>query len=766
MQLASLPAASGFGNFSGSFLTSSSSGCAIPTLSTAERVYMANNVGTYADFHLTNDELQLHFGAGSSSHFGGDEDGMMLDGDNSTGDRPIKRRRRMDEHVRQPQCAGGNGVGCGIINKVPSLSSLCIEVVCRNVDMLPELDGALPEEMLQRIASCLIAHGKMDDSVLERLLDPSITMLDVAWCKRFTNISCNLIAERCPRLTKLSLAYCTNITSDGIVAIANRCRELRFINLEGCAAVGDPAIEALATQCAGLVSVNLAGCVMITNSAIRLLRSCPSIQALSLKRCTQITDPVFEALGNSLQALDLSECSQLTDTAVMNIAQRSDNLQTLKLSGRNITDASLATVADQCTQLRHLELVGCERISDNAIRTLARMCTRLQSLNLSHCKGITAQAFQVDPELQFPIEFSSTTATGTRVSSNSMLVSTSSSGAVPIADHGHGHGHAHTHAVPQHGCSDGMHNLHRLDLTHCLSVSDEALGYIAYYCPNLLELTLAECETITDMGLARIAERCRSLQTIELSKCLKISDVGIEAIARNCRSLQRVGLRQCDVSDRGIIELTRHCRKMTELDLTSCERLTDQSVKLFAQAFPLLESLCIEELSDLTDVSLESLADGCRNLHTLKMAYCRLSDRVLHKLAVGCPAIRHLDISYCNNLSLRAIEHALSLWSNLASLTLRGYNALTTHFPPHPTLEVLKLSFCKGVEDGCIVAIAEGCPRLTLLDIAWCAKVTTNSIGRLVRDCPKLMSLNIRQCSQISPRIAGFISSRGITVYR
>eukprot|EP01094_Clydonella_sp_ATCC50884_P022640 TRINITY_DN5252_c0_g1_i2.p1 TRINITY_DN5252_c0_g1~~TRINITY_DN5252_c0_g1_i2.p1 ORF type:complete len:742 (-),score=340.14 TRINITY_DN5252_c0_g1_i2:296-2359(-) len=622
---------------------------------------------------------------------------------------------------RKKEEAEGSEERCSTRAHVTSLLELCIGTITRHVDMVPQLDGCLPEELLQSIATQLIEQGKLNDLVLERLLDSSITALNLSHCRTVTNRSCGIIADACPMITHISLSYCSSITDEGIMSIANSCPYLRSVDLEGCITIGDRALHELAQQCRRIESVNLAGCLKVTNAGIAVLQSCPNIQSLNLKRCSQITDPVFEALGHSLQALDLSECSQLTDNAVIQIARRSsDNLQTLKLSGRNITDASLQHVADQCTHLRELELVGCERISDSAIYTLARMCTRLQVLNLTRCKNITANAFRMTADH------------------------------VDVIDH----------------LQRGMYNLQRLDLTHCLHVTDDALHSISHLCPNLLELNLTQCEVITDAGLAHIAERGHALRRIVLAKCLQVTDTSICALARACPDLTSVVLRQCNVSDVAMRDIARYCPGLRELDLTACEGVTDATVSLFSRLFRSLESLCLEELSDLSDASIGALADGCAELHTLKVAYCNVGDRSLYRLARGCPRMQHVDLSYCTRVSLDALSKAVAMWGDLRTLVLGGFSHLSHTFPAHPKLETIRLPFSKSVEDGCVIAIAEGCPRLQHLDIAWCSKVTGNSIGRLVRGCPLINTLNLRQCTNISPRIAGLISTRGITVYR
>jgi hypothetical protein len=71
-----------------------------------------------------------------------------------------------------------------------SLSDMCVAKIGQYIDMVPCLQGSLPEELVQSILNTVIEQRRMDDSVLERLLDGSIRSLNFNQCSSITDASC------------------------------------------------------------------------------------------------------------------------------------------------------------------------------------------------------------------------------------------------------------------------------------------------------------------------------------------------------------------------------------------------------------------------------------------------------------------------------------------------------------------------------------------------------------------------------------------------
>jgi F-box/leucine-rich repeat protein 2/20 len=591
-----------------------------------------------------------------------------------------------------------------------SLTDLCLNKITEYVEFLPPLNDALPEDLSQRLLTHLNKEGKIDDQVLEKVLDSSITSLDLSHCKQLADSSCIIIASRCSYLRRLVIGGCISITSAGLESIAQSCPQLEEVDIEGCCNVGDTGVQAIARHCNQLRVINLAGCLQLTNATVRDLSClCPEIASISLKKCSQITDPVFGGIGDKLQQLDLSECPQITDAAIMELANKSSSnaLQSLKLAGKNITDGSIKSLAAQCPNLRDLELFGCESITDASVHFLARSCTQLQVLNLTQCKNISDAAFSI-------------------LNSEPGLLS----------------------------------NLQCLDLTRCTKVGDEGVCSVAQSCRGLVSLNLTSCEGVTDVAINAIANSCEYLRTLILGKCKKVTDASVLELVQRCRSITVLDLQRCGITNQSVVTISATCAQLRELDVSATD-ITDDCIPLLSNLTK-LEGLGLEDVR-LTETGVSAISN-CTSLSSLKLAYCTgVTDLTLEKLAQL--SLKSVDFSYCNSMTAKGFIQTLPRWPQLKTLVLKGFNHLTTETIEHSFIENLTLSWCKHLEDKAVVSLVD-CPRLTTLDLAWCAKITGNSLHKLAQQCPLLKTLNLRGCNKIAYLTLKFLKASGRTVFR
>ena len=583
--------------------------------------------------------------------------------------------------------------------QIPSLVKLCITEIVDSMDMLPILEGALPEELVQPIITEIIARGKLNGVVLQKLLHEHITRLDLS-NSRITNDICADVSSFCPHLREISLANCTNVSTEGVRILARNCSELQIIDLERCN-IEDAAVSDLVSMCKHLVSINLAGCTKISSKELQQISCCPNLQNLSFKNCTQLTEDVFDKLSASLQMLDLSECDQITDNAVLKIARNSQcSLKSFKLSGKKITDVSLRHFVNTFPELEELELNGCDNISDSTVRSLAS-CKHLSILDLSSCPNITPGAF---------------------TPSKSQL-----------------------------------RNLKELNLSSCRNVTDEALFHISKSSIELTVLNLSACEEITDEGLIQIATGCHSLRSLNLSSVFKITDKAIIELSNGCPRLANVILYRCRITDKAINALTNRCRAMELIDLSACENISDEAFKQFHAGFPSLQVLKLSDLNKITIRSMEYISQ-CPTIQELHLSRCKaVTPESIKKVAHGCPLIHTLDISNANILTVPDIQAALSLWGYMRDLRLKNYSGFSGGRGfSHDGLEELTVCWSSTLDDNTLIWIAQNCPRLKKVDVAWC-KVTEISVKKLVSECP-VGSINIRG-TKVSPTSARGFSS-------
>ena len=101
-----------------------------------------------------------------------------------------------------------------------SLSELCIVRIGQSIDMLPRLEGCIPEELLQRLVTHLSDECKLSNTVLYKLLDPSVFSLSLDNSKQLNDSSVAIVGGACPNLRRLSLEGCASLGCDALAGLA------------------------------------------------------------------------------------------------------------------------------------------------------------------------------------------------------------------------------------------------------------------------------------------------------------------------------------------------------------------------------------------------------------------------------------------------------------------------------------------------------------------------------------------------------------------
>eukprot|EP00899_Mesostigma_viride_P024747 jgi/Mesvir1/5457/Mv15512-RA.1 len=153
----------------------------------------------------------------------------------------------------------------------------------------------------------------------------------------------------------------------------------------------------------------------------------------------------------------------------------------------------------------------------------------------------------------------------------------------------------------------------------------------------------------------------------------------------------------------------------------------------------------------IADVAVTHLAAQCRQLHTLKVPWCKgVGDTALRAVAANCSQLRHLDIGGCKLVTCdgvsaiaagcRQLEH-LDLFS-VKRVTDGSALALAAHCP---RLQYLNVYGTKVGSAG-IIAIARACPGLRTLNVSYCEAVDDGGIAAVAENCPLLECLEYEGC--------------------
>ncbi|KAF2352175.1 Leucine-rich repeat [Trinorchestia longiramus] len=310
--------------------------------------------------------------------------------------------------------------------------------------------------------------------------------------KQITRLLSRDTSVNCVQIEKVSLNGCSKLSDRGLSLVGRRCPELRHLEVKGCVNVTNVGIFELVTQCVNLVHLDVTGCHQITcihlshqnctdtvDSLLHsrqlylqyldmtdcyglhdpglkvIVRNCPQLLHLYLRRCINITDVGIKHIASYCQTLreaSISDCVQVTDFGMYELAKLGPNLRYLSVAKCDqISDAGIKQIARHCYKLRYLNVRGCEAVSDDSMEMVARSCPRLRALDIGKCD----------------------------VTDNGMKL-----------------------------ISENCPNLKKLSVKSCDMVTDRGIQYIAYYCRGLQQLNIQDCQVTLD-GYRTVKKFCR-----------------------------------------------------------------------------------------------------------------------------------------------------------------------------------------------------------------------------------------------------------------
>ncbi|KAK5091637.1 hypothetical protein LTR05_001822 [Lithohypha guttulata] len=179
----------------------------------------------------------------------------------------------------------------------------------------------------------------------------------------------------CPNLSHLTLSYCKHVTDRTMHHLAmHAASRLEFLDLTRCTTITDVGF--------GYWGQN--------SSNIKFTK----LRKLILADCTYLSDQAIiyltTAAGAALRYLDLSFCCALSDTSTEVIALGCSNLESLDMSfcGSAISDASLRSIGNHLTNMQHLAVRGCVRVTGIGVDGVVDGCKVLETFDVSQCKNL------------------------------------------------------------------------------------------------------------------------------------------------------------------------------------------------------------------------------------------------------------------------------------------------------------------------------------------------------------------------------------------
>jgi hypothetical protein len=127
----------------------------------------------------------------------------------------------------------------------------------------------------------------------------------------------------------------------------------------------------------------------VNDMLISIASNCPQLSSITLKRA-KITDQSLFVVAQRLKELKdlfISECDNIGDPGISAVARGCISLERLSLPFCcNVSDIAIREVAlDLATQLLHIDLSGCIKLTSDSLLPLLEEQIKLESINLSFC---------------------------------------------------------------------------------------------------------------------------------------------------------------------------------------------------------------------------------------------------------------------------------------------------------------------------------------------------------------------------------------------
>ncbi|KAJ3022550.1 hypothetical protein HKX48_005868 [Thoreauomyces humboldtii] len=268
---------------------------------------------------------------------------------------------------------------------------------------------------------------------------------------------------------------------------------LMTLQLKSCWRIDDIALKALARLCPNVRSLSLSNCWKFTEDGLSFLtQGLLNIREVDLSYCGQINGTSFQRhRWHRLRMLDLTYCKQIGDDSLEALLSRISDLTHLRIRRCiKMTDSGMFSIVRYCRQLQVLDAADCDRFTDRCLKWLATSNKDLHYLDFTFCKRITnAGLYELSLGQQ-----------------------------------------AFTH----------------LDFSYCGHLTDASIVFFTSGVQDLRFLSLRGCRNVTNNVMKHLIRTAPMLRTLDVTGCPLVTVEGkqtLEASLKRCRVLVTVPTR-------------------------------------------------------------------------------------------------------------------------------------------------------------------------------------------------------------------------------
>ncbi|XP_066504726.1 uncharacterized protein fbxl9 [Hoplias malabaricus] len=293
--------------------------------------------------------------------------------------------------------------GLADLMALPGLRSLdlseCLHV--GGAELVKGLSSPKPHAQLQSLSlrNCTYIRDAAVYS-LAQLLGCSLRELDLMSCVYLTDLSVRAIASFLPGLLVLKLGWCKEITDWGLLGIVQPTNGYQpstemedkgpsFTRTFGNMGFFQPPSMPFQEKPRLVTNEDLGAFKEQEGASLLALKS---LQELDLSGCSKLTDASITQVLHfpMLQRLSLSSLPEISDESLASVAQHCPCLTSLVLSHcSQLTDQGMSRTLPHLQRLQHLHLACCNSLTDMTLTLIGRHCQRLKTLDISMCKDIT-----------------------------------------------------------------------------------------------------------------------------------------------------------------------------------------------------------------------------------------------------------------------------------------------------------------------------------------------------------------------------------------
>lgn len=309
------------------------------------------------------------------------------------------------------------------------------------------------------------------------------------------------------------------------------------------------------------------------------------------------------------------------------------------------------------------------------------------------------------------------------------------------------------------------HSLEKLDLCQCPLISSKGLIAVAKNSPNLTSLEIESCPNIGNETLQELGRCCPKLQCVTIKDCPLVGDLGIAGLMSSASCvLAKLKLQALNITDFSLAVIGHYGKALASLVLSGLQRVSERGFWVMgkAQGLEKLASLTISSCRGTTDLSLESIGKGCRNLkHLWLRKCCFLSDGGLLGFAKATGSLESLQLEECNRITqlgiLDTLSNCQSKLKSLAVIKCMGIKDVSLETPllfPCESLRSLSIRSCPGFGNASLAKVGKLCPQLHQLDLTGLCGITDSGLLPLVESCEAgLVKVNLSGCLNLTDEV-------------